>query len=58
MPSNISRHVVPGDIVALIGPEEVRDIEKAIDFPVLASVAWRKRLQVIVEVLREGNVCL
>lgn len=39
MPSDIGGHVVPGDIVALIGLEEVRDIEKAINFPILASAA-------------------
>jgi riboflavin synthase alpha subunit len=58
LPSNIGGHVVPGDIVALIGLEKVRDIEKAINFPVLASVAWRECLKVIVEMLRKGNVCL
>jgi len=56
LPSNIGRNILLGNVVALIVFEKVRDIEKAIDSPILVGIVCRKCLEVILEVLREGDV--
>jgi hypothetical protein len=54
--SNIGWNILLGNVVAFIVFEEVRDIEKAVDTPILVRIVCRECLEVIFEVLREGDV--